>query len=163
MRMQKLKKILKICAILLLLAFGLSSFFLPAENLQIRIFAHLKLYTVQVNVNNGSYRIIGDDSFIGESAGEAIYVISLKGDSLDIKQNDKRIGTYKYIKFAGTDAGELRIKLLNPDRKLRNYQNNLSFSVNEENIRVINEVILDNYIAGVTEAEAGSRSSLEFY
>jgi stage II sporulation protein D len=161
--MQKLKKILKICALLLLLALGLTSFFLPAENLQIRIFAHLKLYTVQVNVNNGSYRIIGDDSFIGESAGEAIYVISLKGDSLDIKQNDKRIGTFKYIKFAGTDAGELRIKLLNPDRKLRNYQNNLSFAVNEENIRVINEVILDNYIAGVTEAEAGSRSTLEFY
>jgi len=52
---------------------------------------------------------------------------------------------------------------MNPDRKLRNYQNNLSFGVNEENIRIINEVVLDNYIAGVTEAEAGSRSTIEFY
>jgi stage II sporulation protein D len=30
-------------------------------------------------------------------------------------------------------------------------------------LMMINEILLDSYIAGVTEAEAGSRSSLEFY
>ena len=161
--MNKIKKIVKIYLLLLIVLIGLTSFFLPAENMQIRVYAHLKVYALQVNVNNGTYKITGDAEMIGESAGEAVFMMTLKGDSIQLKQNDVIKGTYKYIKFSGTDAGELKVKLMNPDRKLRNYQNNLSFGVNEENIRIINEVVLDNYIAGVTEAEAGSRSTIEFY
>jgi stage II sporulation protein D len=142
---------------------ALTSFFLPAENLQIRIYAHLKIYTIQLIVSEGNYKIIGDANVIAESTGESVFVLNIKGDSIEVKQNALRIGKYKYIKFAGNESGEIKFRMLNPDRKPRIYQNNLSFSVVEENIRVINEVMLDNYIAGVTEAEAGSRSTQEFY
>ncbi len=161
--MAGIKKILTSCLLLLVVLPGLTSFFLPAENLQIRIYAHLKLYNIQLIVNTGSYKIIGDANVVAESNGESVFLLNLKGDSIELKQNAMRVGTYKYIKFAGNDATELKFKILNPDRKPRIYQNNLSFAVFEENIRVINEVVLDNYIAGVTEAEAGSRSTQEFY
>ncbi len=140
-----------------------SSFFLPAENLQIRIYAHLKLYNIQLIVTKGNYKIMGDGNMAAESKGESVFVLNIKGDSVELRQNSIRVGVYKYIKFTGSDEGELKVKMLNPDRKPRIYQNNLSFSVTEENIRIINEVVLDNYIAGVTEAEAGSRSTQEFY
>jgi stage II sporulation protein D len=159
----RIKKIIKICVLLLILPAALTSFFLPAENLQIRIYAHLKIYTIQLIVSEGNYKIIGDANVIAESTGESVFVLNIKGDSIEVKQNALRIGKYKYIKFAGNESGEIKFRMLNPDRKPRIYQNNLSFSVVEENIRVINEVMLDNYIAGVTEAEAGSRSTQEFY
>ncbi len=161
--MIRIKKIIKICVLLLILPAALTSFFLPAENLQIRIYAHLKIYTIQLIVSEGNYKIIGDANVIAESTGESVFVLNIKGDSIEVKQNALRIGKYKYIKFAGNESGEIKFRMLNPDRKPRIYQNNLSFSVVEENIRVINEVMLDNYIAGVTEAEAGSRSTQEFY
>lgn len=142
---------------------ALTSFFIPTETLQIRAYAHLKINALQFNVNAGSYKLLGDGSAISESKGESTYKLIIKGDSIDVKQNDKYLGTYKYVKFSGDDLGEIKIKLLNPDRKARTYQNNLSFSVTEGYIRILNEVILDNYIAGVTEAEAGSKSTLEFY
>ncbi len=142
---------------------GLTSFFTPTDTLQIRAFAHLKVNALQATVNAGSYKLIGDGNLIIETKGETVLKFVLKGDSIELKQNDKLIGNFKYLKLSGDDLAEIKLKLLNPDRKARIYQNNLSFNVSDGYIRILNEVILDNYIAGVTEAEAGSKSNLEFY
>ncbi len=157
------KKVLFLALVFAFVLLLFSSFFIVAESLQIRVFTHLKVTSFNVNVNAGTYNVLADGSLISESKGESIFKFNLKGDSIELKQNDKALGTFKYIKFSGDDLSELKIKLINPDRKPRIYQNNLSFSVNDGVIRVLNEVILDNYIAGVTEAEAGSKSTLEFY
>ena len=162
----KLKKNIKIVASLLIglsILITLTSFYVPAENLQIRLYAHLKINTLQLNVVSGSYKILADGNSIADSGLESIIKLTLKGDSIQLTQNDKIIGNFIYVKFVGTQNEQIKIKLINPDRKPRVYENNLSFSVSEEYIRIINDVVLDNYIAGVTEAEAGSRSNLEFY
>lgn len=158
--MNKKRLILVLFPAVLLL---LSSFFIPSETLQVRIFSHLKINAVQFSVNAGTYKIMCDGKILSESSGEAAYKIVLKDDSVELRQGDKALGKYKYIKLVGEDLSEIKLKLMNPDRKARTYQNNLGFSVSEGYIRIINEVILDNYIAGVTEAEAGSKSTLEFY
>jgi stage II sporulation protein D len=162
----KLKRKLKII-IGILFGIGLfatlTSFYVPAENLQIRLYAHLKISTLQVSVASGSYKVLADGNSVADSNGESVFKLVLVGDSIQLNQNDKLIGNYKYIKFVGNENDEIKLRLINPDRKPRIYENNVSFSVSEEYIRIINDVILDNYIAGVTEAEAGSRSNLEFY
>lgn len=162
----KLKKNIKIIASLLIglsILITLTSFYVPAENLQIRLYAHLKINTLQLNVVSGSYKILADGNSIADSGLESTIKLTLKGDSIQLTQNNKIIGNFIYIKFVGTQNEQVKIKLINPDRKPRVYENNLSFSVSEKYIRIINDVVLDNYIAGVTEAEAGSRSNLEFY
>ncbi len=148
---------------MLILFFSLTSFFLPIENIQIRIFAHLKITTLNISVGTGIYRLYADGVQISNYKGGVGFVFIQKGDSIEIKQNDISLGNYKYIKFIGEESGELKLKLTIPDRKIRTYQGNLSFSINEDYIRIINEIELNEYIAGVTEAEAGSRSSTEFY
>ncbi|MBA2612316.1 MAG: SpoIID/LytB domain-containing protein [Bacteroidetes bacterium] len=142
---------------------AITSFYVPAESLQVRLYTHLKVNTLQLNVIAGNYKVLADGNLIAEGGTESQFKLILKGDSIQLNHNDKVIGNFKYLKFAGSEADEIKIKLINPDRKQRIYQNNVSFSVSEEYIRIINDVILDNYIAGVTEAEAGSRSNLEFY
>ena len=158
-----LKKTLLLTVFFFVVLILFSSFFIIAENLQIRIYTNLKLNALQLNSNAGIYKILADGSLIAETKGESVFKFNLKGDSIELKQNDTFLGTFKYIKFSGDDLSELKIKIINPDRKPRTYQNNLSFSVNYGYIRILNEVIIDNYIAGVTEAEAGSKSTLEFY
>lgn len=159
----RLKKIIGFTILPLTVFIGMASFFVPTETLQIRAFAHLKINALQANINGGTYRLTGDGNLITESKGESVFKFTLKGDSIQARQNDVIVGTYKYLKFTGDDVSEIKLKLLNPDRKARTYQNNLSFNVSDGYIRILNEVILDNYIAGVTEAEAGSKSTLEFY
>lgn len=139
------------------------SFFIPTENILVRIYTHLKINSLTLNIHSGTYRILGDGSFVSESSGELAYKLVYKDDSIELMSADKLIGKYKYIKFNAEDGNELKIKLINPDRKPRVYLQNLIFSTFENNIRILNDVEVDKYIAGVTEAEAGSRSNQEFY
>jgi len=162
-KLKRYKKIIASVLIGLSVLVSLTSFYVPAENLQIRLYAHLKINTLQLNVVSGSYKVLADGNSVADSGIESTFKLTLKGDSIQLTQNDKIIGNYIYIKFVGSENEEIKIKLINPDRKPRVYENNLSFSVSEQYIRIINDVVLDNYIAGVTEAEAGSRSNLEFY
>jgi stage II sporulation protein D len=148
---------------LLILAFFLTAFTIPVESLQIRVFAHLKINSCQLSVQKGTYRILGDGNLAGEFKNGVQVKLVVTGDSIEALQNDIRIGVYKYIKMIGGETGEMRIKLIDPERNHRYFQNNFSFSVIDGGIRVINEVEFDNYIAGVTEAEAGPRSNFEFY
>lgn len=151
------------CLVFPLVLLVSSSFFIPAETLQVRVFSHLKVNAVQVSVSKGVYRIVADAAIVAEDEGNTVFKIRQLGDSLELKQNETVLGLFRYIKFAGSSTGELKIKLTHPERRPRIYQNNLSFGISEGFVRVINEAVLDNYIAGVTEAEAGSRSTQEFY
>jgi stage II sporulation protein D len=136
---------------------------MPVEKLQIRIFAHLKLSSVQVIINKGNYRFVADGNLVNEMKLNDVFLFTLTGDSLLVKKNDSVFGTYKYVKFVCNSESELKVKSVDPDRKIRTYQDNISINVSESYLRLINEIDIDNYIAGVTEAEAGSRAGIEFY
>lgn len=156
-------KAIKFYIVLLFSILGTTSFVIPTENIQIRLFAHLKVNEVHAIINLGTYQIIADGVTISNSRPLMDFKITSKGDSIELSQNEVSLGTFNYIKFVSDGGSEIKIKLSNPERKIRTYQDNISFSVSEGFIRIINDVVLDNYIAGVTEAEAGSRSAQEFY
>ncbi|MCU0360742.1 MAG: SpoIID/LytB domain-containing protein [Bacteroidia bacterium] len=151
--------------LLLALVFGLfSSFFVPAEFVYIRLFAHLKLNEFEVMMSPRVYRILADGSSLELDQNNFNFKFRWNNDSVQLIQGNEVFGTYAYIKVYTEDPlNDLKIKLIQPDRKIRTYQGNFSCSVFDGGLRIINEILLDNYIAGVTEAEAGSRSSLEFY
>jgi len=140
-----------------------SSFFLPMDTIQVRIFTHLKVNSLTLSIYTGSYRLQCDGKFITLFRQGLPLDLQYRNDSIVVVQDGTPLATSRYVKLFGNTGSELKVKLNNPDRKIRNYQENLSFEVFESGIRVINEIDLDHYIAGVTEAEAGSRSALEFY
>ncbi|MFO0356980.1 MAG: SpoIID/LytB domain-containing protein [Sphingobacteriaceae bacterium] len=160
--MNSLKKITTLSLIIITLIIG-SSFFIPTETILVRIYSHLKINALTIGINTGSYRVVADGNFVSESAGELSYKLVYKEDSIELSSGDKVIGKYKYIKLISEGGGELKIRLVNPDRKQRIYQENLIFSTFENYIKIINDVEVDKYIAGVTEAETGTRWNQEFY
>ncbi len=162
-KMNKLKQKIKFLLIPILAFAGSTSFFVPAESIQIRVFAHLKISELHTIINLGTYQLLGDGVMIAECRPLMDFKLRVKGDSVEVWKNDILMGVFRYIKFVSDNGSELKLRLTNPDRKVRTYQDDLSFSVSEGFLRVINDIVLDNYIAGVTEAEAGSRSTLEFY
>lgn len=155
----------KLVSILLVLFFGgfNTSFYLPVENIQIRIFTHLKVNAINLSNYLGAYQLQCDSRIVDTYKQGLPIDLRLNNDSVDVIQDSHLLCTGKYIKMVAGPGAELKVKLTNPDRKLRYYQENLSFTAQDQEIRIINEIELDNYIAGVTEAEAGSRSALEFY
>jgi stage II sporulation protein D len=162
-RMKKLKNKIKLFLLPILLFASSTSFNVPAENIQIRIFAHLKVTELHTIINLGTYQLLGDGMMIADCRPLMDFELTVKGDSIEVRKNNILMGTFRYIKFVSDNGSELKLKLTSPERKVRTYQDDISFSVSEGFMRIINEIVLDNYIAGVTEAEAGSRSTLEFY
>ncbi|HXD94823.1 MAG TPA: SpoIID/LytB domain-containing protein, partial [Bacteroidia bacterium] len=85
-------------------------------------------------------------------------------DSIELKIFEKNLGKFSFVKLISFEEEKsFKVKSVNPDRKSRFFNDNLSISIENGLLRLINDSKLDNYIAGVSEAEAGSRSTPEFY
>jgi stage II sporulation protein D len=128
----------------------------------IRVFAHLKVNSATFTIERSSYNIFGDDKLIMKNSGETILKLSAVNDSVEVKSFETVYGRFKTIRMM-SENGELKLKLVNPDRKQRIYPDNYTISNELGNLKLINEVKLDNYIAGVVEAESGTHSAPEFY
>jgi len=134
------------------------------EVVYIKTFAHLKISAVTFTVEKSSYQIIADDNLLLKNSGEVMLKLNVVNDSVEVKSADKIYGRFKTVKFnAENGTGELRLKLVSPERKPRIYQDNYIVTVENGLLKLINEVKLDVYIAGVVEAESGTHSMPEFY
>lgn len=150
---------------LLIVIFLLNAFAGFCEDLvSIRVFAHLKVVSVSFMVDSSGYSLIADGNLIMKTKGETLFKLTAMNDSVELKSFDKNYGKFKTIKIqADNDLGQLRLKLINPDRKVRFYRDNFTVSIDLGFLKLLNDVDLDNYIAGVVEAESGTRSTIEFY
>jgi stage II sporulation protein D len=137
-----------------------------AEMLKVRILSHLKIASFLFTPDKGAYKVYGDNKEVFALDATGVLKITVIGDSIELKSVEHFIGRFCNVKIAGQlEENAFRIKSVNPDRKYRYYQDNLTVVTDPESkcVRLINLVELDKYISGVVESEAGSRSTGEFY
>ncbi len=134
------------------------------EVVTIKIFSQLKIQSFAFSPDAGNYSIWANGEEIVNSAKFPLIKFTYVNDSIEVKTFENIIGKYKRIKITCNDVVKsFRLKLISPDRKPRFYQDNLIISTELGNLKCINEIILDNYISGVVQAESGKRSFQEFY
>jgi stage II sporulation protein D len=134
------------------------------EVVNIRIFSQVKVQSFSFSPDAGTYSVWANGEEIINSAKFPLIKFTYYDDSIEVKTFENVIGKYKHIKISSNDVVKsFRLKLISPDRKPRFYQDNLVISTEPGNLKCINEIILDNYISGVVQAESGKRSYQEFY
>jgi stage II sporulation protein D len=134
------------------------------EVVNIRIFSQLKIQSFTFSSEVGNYSVWANGIEIVNSAKFPIIKFSYSNDSVEVKTFENVIGKYKRVKISSSDVIKaFRLKLVLPDRKPRFYEDNLIVSAELGDLKCINEIILDNYISGVVQAESGKRSYQEFY
>lgn len=145
--------------------FTFISFFAFSEDVvYIRTFAHLKINSVTFTIDKSSYQLTGDEKPLLKNEGEIIIKLSAVNDSIEVKSFETVYGKFKTVRFTDLNGnGEMKVKLISPDRKPRIYQDNYIITNENGLLKMLNEVKLDNYIAGVVEAESGTRSLPEYY
>ena len=130
----------------------------------IKVFAHLKIQAATFSIEKSSYTIIADEKLLLKNNGTTILKLTALNDSVEVKSFETVYGKFKTVKILDENSnGEIKLKLITPDRKQRVYPDNYVVSNEGGNLKLINVVKLDNYIAGVVEAESGTRSTPEFY
>ena len=123
-----------------------------------------KVQAFTVSAEAGTYGIWANGIEITSTLKTPLIKISYSNDSVEVKTFETLIGRYKKIKLASPDFNKsFRLKLISPERKPRFYEDNLTVEVDAGNLKLINEIVLDNYISGVVQAESGKRSYQEFY
>lgn len=134
------------------------------EVVNIRIFSQLKIQSFTFSSEAGSYSVWANGVEIVNSSKFPIIKFSYSNDSVEVKTFENIIGKYKRVKISSSDVTKaFRLKLVLPDRKPRFYEDNLIVSAELGDLKCINEIVLDNYISGVVQAESGKRSYQEFY
>jgi stage II sporulation protein D len=134
------------------------------EVVNIRIFSQTKIQSFTFSPEAGVYIVWANGIEIVNTSRFPIIKFSCINDSVEVKTFETVIGKFKRVKISSPDfIKSFRMKLITPDRKPRFYEENLFISTEAGELRCINEISLDNYIAGVVQAESGRRSFQEFY
>lgn len=134
------------------------------EGVSIRIFSQVKIQSFTFSAETGTYGVWANGEEIINTSKFPLIKFTYSNDSVEVKTFENVIGKYKRLKISSPDfIKSFRLKLISPDRKPRFYEDNLIITAEAGDLKCINEIILDNYISGVVQAESGKRSYQEFY
>lgn len=134
------------------------------EIVNVRVLSQSKIQSLLFTPEKGSYLIVHEGRTIDTLGNTEAVRVNISNDSIFLKAFDSSPKLVSDLRFVPLQPeSNFKIKLVSPDRKPRYFDDQLWISKENGNLRLINRVVLDHYIAGVSEAEAGSRSSVEFY
>lgn len=138
--------------------------YLSNEVVNIKVFSQIKIQSFTFSSETGSYSVWANGVEIVNTATAPLIKFSYINDSVEVKTFENVIGKFKKVKVSSPDVNKsFRIKMILPDRKPRFYEDNIYITADQGELKCINEISLDNYIAGVVQAESGRRSPQEFY
>jgi stage II sporulation protein D len=134
------------------------------EIVNIKIFSQNKVQSLTFSADAGIYSVWANGVEIVNTEKFPLIKFTYNNDSVEVKTFENIIGKYKRVKISSPNfVKSFRLKLILPDRKPRFYEDNLYISTEAGDLKCVNEISLDNYIAGVVQAESGRRSFQEFY
>jgi stage II sporulation protein D len=91
------------------------------------------------------------------------YTITLGNDSLSIHEGDEHCGLYSKMTIFLADTALLKIKSIQPLSSERLLNGMLYLTARKGYIETLSEIELDDYVAGVVEAESGISKHKEYY
>lgn len=150
---------MKRATIILLLL--LSAFTASADKIKVRLFSNSNIEAINVSFDLGLYDLYANDTLLLEpSLGEGMSVELLPtATGVKISVNGYEYGIYKQACIMATDTA--CIMCLNPTGvKQRTYEGDLLVSAyDKSNLRIINSVEFETYLAGVVQSEIYGQQS----
>ncbi len=135
-----------------------------ADKVKVRLFSNSKIEALYVSFDLGLYDLFAvqgsDTSLLDHSLGEGISVeVKPATGGVYVSVNGYEYGTYKCVMLRATDTA--CILCLNPKNvKQRTYEGDLVVSsFDKSNLRIINEVEFETYLAGVVQSEIYGQQS----
>jgi stage II sporulation protein D len=151
--------------IIFLPLFILACGFIHGQNrFAIRLLANQKVSSLIVSPLSADYNIYCDGRLLNDIDPGSVLEVVQEGDSLRLKTLERTLGKYTGIKLISKNPScSFKLKAVSPETKVHTYTDNLDMTVTGKAIRVINIVDVEDYIAGVVEAESGTKTIPEYY
>lgn len=161
--MRKIKKTI----LLIILFLGIQQFS-QAISLDIRVYAAGNIGEVEVLIKSGKYQIINteNDLVIVDLYKNSSFRCSITNDNTILLWKDSElIGTYDEIMIKGVGfMNTFEVTPMKPSYEKRKYDDNLRIFPHNNQLILVNNVLLEHYIAGVVESEGGgSTNDIDFF
>jgi stage II sporulation protein D len=154
------------CLFVTLFVFFAGSFgnSIHAENINIGILSHYKINRCSFTPKNGRYTVFADNQKLLELERNDLLLISHVNGKVEVRTPQVNLGQFNQVKIIGMEwKNHFDVKPIYPSRRIRSYDDNLKISVVKGHLQLINNIHLENYIAGVVEAEVGENPAPEFF
>ena len=150
---------------------------LKSQTIDIGIFNNKTVKKIFVEANYGKYIVKSGKKRVYKLKKERSLVLNATKNGINVSNINKDFGLHKSIKIIGTKYGYFRrlfvtrknrknilnVKLMSPKYKSRLYDNDLIVNSRNNKLQIINRAEMPNYLAGVVEAESGSKAEFEYY
>lgn len=150
--------------LLVTLAYFLLIFSSYGQVIDVGLFTSVKLKKVVVIPESGEFEFYGDGvriSKLGETDGLRLELLNGK---ISLKSLSNDFGSYNKVEFKGTTSKSLlNIKGIIPSTQANPYNDRIKVKIYEGKLQLINQVNIENYVAGVVESEAGKDRPVEYY
>ncbi|HEY9122987.1 MAG TPA: SpoIID/LytB domain-containing protein [Bacteroidales bacterium] len=136
----------------------------PAQTLRIGLFSNITTKATVFSAVQGSYLLSGDNRAVLTLKEKQNILLVKKGDSVTCICADKQKYTFKKVKLSHISLNAFfSLRPIDPSNELHYYDDDLEIYADLGKLQTINIVDIDNYLAGVVEAEAGNNALPEFY
>jgi len=138
---------------------------LTAADFSVRIFSQSNIKSASITSLVGKYSMNGNDNPIAGLDKNEIVTISIERNKIRIKKNQEDLGLFNTIEIIGDGLKNIfKIKPLNQDLHDRIYDDDIEISIDNGYLKIINNVEIEHYVAGVVQSEIlGSCDSVEFF
>lgn len=113
----------------------------------------------------GQYSIYTENGKLIDIDNGEVLEIAIKSNLISIKSLDKDLGSFKKVRFIGVAAkNSFKIKLAY-SKRIKMYEDNLFVNLHNyySYFQLINNIDIDNYVAGVVESEVGRNPPPEYF
>ncbi|NVO02485.1 MAG: SpoIID/LytB domain-containing protein [Bacteroidetes bacterium] len=150
---------------LLLFLFFLSfSLFVKAINVDVRIYSGINLTSLNIQILSGKYILSDSLNKISDLYKTHNIEFSVEGKKIRVKKLGYDLGLFPSVRLNGEGfLNTIQIKPVKPEKNERVYDDGLIISVENGYLKIINQVNLEYYVAGVVESEGGMMNNLEFF
>ncbi|MDR2963664.1 MAG: SpoIID/LytB domain-containing protein [Bacteroidales bacterium] len=134
-----------------------------AQNITVRIYADRSVSEFTLTATEGRYDIIDKEKILYTlNEGETAHIKFANSKSLKINDTLRSIRGMVHVRGNVQSA---KFTIASPQKRFakRTYDNDVFLRPEENTFTLINDVGFDNYLAGVIEAEGGSKAHIEYY
>ncbi len=148
---------------ILLLILTLFNLGIIAQNIKIGIYNDKNIQKNLLETDRGKYKIIADGKKIYTLKGNRAIILNYENDGIRLNAGKKEYKSLKSISVNGKKKSVISLNLIKPKQKARKYKGDLDISVKQNSLKLINKPPFNEYLAGVVEAESGTKSESEYY
>lgn len=131
--------------------------------LKINVYNGSNINSATLRIHRGEYVFLVDGKEDAQlNAGVSIHLRAKDGNVVFTRNGQSRTAKGIAIQAQSLDE-EFILRPANSHLKEHKYQDHLIIKARGNNLVLVNEVQLDKYVAGVVEAEAGSKHTHEYY